>query len=293
MFTQCRGCGEIFKVAVDDLVTASSMVRCSSCGAVFNALDTLSEYKPQMSADLILHEHDNPPPLLTHEFKQSVIQENIKKPIEHNQSSVHEEIDFDISTEEFDEIQHEEEEKEEELVFAAEPDFVADSNTSINRKSSLLWFFSLSILLLAVLWQVIKALENGSVKLSEGSFKQQICAQIDCFSVSRKSNLNSIALVSRSIRQHPGRDNALIITTGIINSDEKVQSFPALQIKMSNLNGEIVAMRRFLPHEYLDSESIKMGMVPNTLIPITLELQSPGKSAVTFEVGFSPTFGEL
>ena len=46
MFTQCRGCGEIFRVAVDDLVTASAMVRCSSCGAVFNSLDTLSEYKP-------------------------------------------------------------------------------------------------------------------------------------------------------------------------------------------------------------------------------------------------------
>ena len=82
MFTQCRGCGEIFKVAVDDLATASAMVRCSSCGTVFNALDTLSDYKPQESADLILHEHDNPPPLLTHEFKQSIIQENIKKPVE-------------------------------------------------------------------------------------------------------------------------------------------------------------------------------------------------------------------
>ena len=287
MFTQCRGCGEIFKVAVDDLATASAMVRCSSCGTVFNALDTLSDYKPQESADLILHEHDNPPPLLTHEFKQSIIQENIKKPVEGSSHHKVEDIDFDISTHEF------KEEQDEEIAYSVKPDFVGDSHSSTRRKSSLLWFFSFLILLSGLLWQMANALKNGNIELPDGTVKQTICAQIDCYSATKESNFNSIALVSRSIRQHPGRDNALIITTGIINSDEKIQSFPALQIKMSNLNGEIVAMRRFLPHEYLDSESIKMGLVPNTLIPITLELQSPGKSAVTFEVGFSPTFGEI
>lgn len=280
MFTQCRGCGEIFKVAVDDLITASAMVRCSSCGAVFNALDTLSDYKPQMSADLILHENDNPPPLLTHEFKQSIIQENLKETnLEEEQVP---EIESHFVAEELDEN----------TVFAVKPDFVADEDSKANKKPAFLWSVFTLILIAGFLWQANMALKNGSLQLPEGMLKQKICERVDCFTGVEESNLNSIALVSRSIRQHPGRDNALIITTGIINSDEKEQKFPALQIKMSNLNGEIVAMRRFLPREYMDVETVTKGMAPNTLIPVTLELQSPGKSAVTFEVGFSPTFGE-
>lgn len=271
MFTQCRGCGEIFQVIVDDLVTASAMVRCSSCGTVFNALDTLSDYKPQQSTDLILHENDNPPPLLTHEFKESIVKQS---PIDSDSPKLnqYEKIDDDV-------------------VFSIKPDFVANEVKS-TKKPSLLWFLFSITLVALLLWQTTIALKNGSLKLPDGAFRDKICNLIECYAQIKQSDLNKIALVSRSIRQHPGRDNALIIKTGIINSDEKIQVFPALQVKMSNLNGDIVAMRRFLPREYLDFETIQAGMLPNTLVPITLELQSPGKNAVTFEVGFSPTYGK-
>jgi len=270
MFTQCRGCGEIFQVIVDDLVAASAMVRCSSCGAVFSSLDTLSDYKPQESIDLILHENDNPPPLLTHEFKQSIVEQ-----------SSHKVADIGSQFEKLDDG----------VVFNVKPDFVADEINS-SKKPSLLWVFFTLLLIALLLWQANLAIINGSLILPDGKFNQLICEKINCYSKTEQSNLDKIALVSRSIRQHPGRDNALIISTSIINSDNKIQLFPALQVKLSNLNGEIVAMRRFLPREYIDAETIKTGMLPNTLIPITLELQSPGNSAVTFEVSFSSTYGE-
>lgn len=275
MFTQCRGCGEIFQVIVDDLVTASAMVRCSSCGTVFNALDTLSDYKPQQNTDLILHENDNPPPLLTHEFKESIIKQSVAKPKTQgktNEVKPIEKVDDDV-------------------IFNVKPDFV-DNDIIPTKKPSLAWFV-LSLLLISLLfWQTSTALKNGSIQLPASALKEKVCSIINCFSKTQQSNLNKIALVSRSIRQHAGRDNALSIKIGIINSDENTQSFPALEIKMSNLNGDIVAMRRFLPSEYLEIETQQAGMLPNTLIPITLELQSPGKNAVTFEVGFSPTYGE-
>ena len=273
MFTQCRGCGEIFTIIVDELVTANAMVRCSSCGTVFNALDTLAEYKSQHNSDLILHENDNSPPLLTHEYKQSIVTESVHKT---NPGSANDNISEEVDNG---------------SVFNVRPDFVVENEPVKSKKSTLLWVLCTLILTVGLLWQTSMAIKNGSLQLPEGKLKQTICAQIECYTHIKQSNLNKIALVSRSIRQHPGRDNALIITTGIINSDEKVQVFPALQVKMSNLNGEVVAMRRFLPREYTDDATIKVGMLPNTLIPVTLELQSPGKNAVTFEVGFSPTYG--
>ncbi len=267
MFTQCRGCGEIFPVSVDDLITASAMVRCSSCGAVFNSLDTLSEYKPNENADLILHDIDNPPPLLNHEFKESVVERIPNK------------------------IRRQTEELDDGAIFNVKPDFVADTVTKRSPVLSLFWYGATLGLLVVLLWQVTASLKDGSLQLPQNKLTENICDYVECFKGAKESNLNQIALVSRSIRQHPGRDNALIITAGIINSDKQTQLFPALQVKMSNLNGEIVAMRRFLPFEYIDSETISTGMLSNTLIPISIELQSPGKNAVTFEVGFSPTFG--
>ncbi len=270
MFTQCRGCGEIFQLIVDDLVTASAMVRCSSCGTVFNALDTLSDYKPQQSTDLILHENDNPPPLLTHEFKESIV-----KPAPTNSDAS---------------LQEKYEKIDDGVIYNVKPDFVADEIVK-TKKSSLLWVLFSFLLIALFLWQASIAINNGTLKLTDGAFKERICSAIDCYTETKQSNLNQIALVSRSIRLHPGRDNALKITIGMMNSGDEVQIFPALEVKMSNLNGEIVAMRRFLPSEYLNQESIDAGMLPNTLVPIQLDLQSPGKSAVTFEVGFSPTYG--
>jgi predicted Zn finger-like uncharacterized protein len=276
MFTQCRGCGEIFRVVVDDLVTASAMVRCSSCGAVFNSLDTLSEYKPNENSDLILHENDNPPPLLTHEFKQSVIEPQIQKPSSDENDSITVQEDLD-----------------EGVTFNVKPDFVAENDEKKSSKSILMWLLFTLVLIIVLLWQAADAVKKGSLKLPEGEIKQFICEKIECYSsVKTHSNLDKIALVSRSIREHPGRDNALIITTGIINSDSKAQPFPALEVKMSNLNGEVVAMRRFLPSEYLSDDIIQQGMQPNVLIPITLELKSPGKNAVAFEVGFSQAQGD-
>ena len=274
LFTQCRGCGEVFGVVVDDLVTAGAMVRCSSCGTVFNSLDTLSNYKPQEGADLILHDTDNPPPLLTHEYKKSIVKRNRQE------------------TKESMAINDLAEQADEESIFNVKPDFVTDTEAAKTKKPTLLWAMMTLILCIVLLWQSSVAIEKGSLVLPDGWLQQNICRYVDCYISAKKTNLNKIALVSRSIRQHPGRDNALIITTGIINSDEKIQGFPALQVKMSNLNGEIVAMRRFLPEEYIDEETVEVGMLPNTLIPITLELQSPGNNAVTFEVGFSSTFGK-
>ncbi|MCF6287733.1 MAG: zinc-ribbon and DUF3426 domain-containing protein [Proteobacteria bacterium] len=270
MYTQCRGCGEVFAVTVDDIITAHAMVRCSSCGSVFNSLHTLSEYKPHADANLILHEHDNPPPLLTHEFKQSIVTEKIVSNTVEGKNS---------------------DGLEKEVLYSVQPDFVADQDVIKSNNAAWLWIVLTVALLALLVWQTSLALTSGGLQLSDGKLKDTVCAQINCFTGYQTSNLNKIALVSRSIRQHPGRDNALIITTGIINSDENVQAFPALQVKMSNLDGKIVAMRRFLPKEYIDVATIKAGMLPNTLIPITLELQSPGSNAVTFEIGFSNTFG--
>ena len=50
MYTQCPECATSFRVTADVLKQAAGKVRCGGCGAAFNALDYLSEGKPEPAA---------------------------------------------------------------------------------------------------------------------------------------------------------------------------------------------------------------------------------------------------
>ncbi len=50
MYTQCPNCGAAFRVTADVLRVAGGKVRCGSCGVAFNALNHLSEHRPEPAA---------------------------------------------------------------------------------------------------------------------------------------------------------------------------------------------------------------------------------------------------
>ena len=52
MYTQCPECGVAFRVTAEVLKQAAGKVRCGGCGIAFNALEHLSEQKPQAFADV-------------------------------------------------------------------------------------------------------------------------------------------------------------------------------------------------------------------------------------------------
>ena len=47
MYTQCPECDVAFRVTAEVLRQAAGKVRCGGCGIAFNALEHLSEEKPQ------------------------------------------------------------------------------------------------------------------------------------------------------------------------------------------------------------------------------------------------------
>lgn len=266
MYTQCRGCGEVFVIEVDHLTHARGHVRCNLCGTVFDGLETLSAEKPHEDEDLLLHEFDNAPPLLTQAYHSIMVAESV------------------------------EEELEEQVV----PEFVSDTGTSDDvpfvaekvkkeqqpKTSNWIWGGMAVVMLAGLIWQAQAAIGSGQLKLPDNQFKQTVCELITCQHETQKVDLEAISLVSRNIRPHPGRDNALIISASMINSNKDNLEFPALEIKLSDLNGQIVAMRRFVASEYVPNDVLRAGFVNNTLIPINLEIVSPGDNAVAFEIGF-------
>ena len=59
LYTQCRGCGEVFIIDAEHLTLAKGQVRCHVCGTVFDALQTLTAEQPLDGEDLLLHDDDH------------------------------------------------------------------------------------------------------------------------------------------------------------------------------------------------------------------------------------------
>jgi hypothetical protein len=253
----------VFVINVDHLTHARGHVRCNLCGTVFDGLETLSAEKPHEDEDLLLHDFDNAPPLLTQAYHSMMVADTVEEELE-------EPLIPEFATA-----------VEEDTPFSAEK-----KDTPPAESSRWLWR-GLSLAMVAVfLWQAQLAVASGQIKLPDNDYTDQLCEWISCHQNTEGVDLTAISLVSRNIRPHPGRDNSLIISASIINSNKDNLMFPALEIKLSDLNGQIVAMRRFLAEEYVPGDVLRAGFVSNTLIPINLEILSPGDDAVAFEIGF-------
>lgn len=301
MYTQCRGCGEVFVVDVDHLVHARGHVRCNLCGTVFDGMETLSADKPHEDEDLLLHDFDNAPPLLTQTFQTMHIADAVEEDFDGEfKEDVAAELDdiiaeavADSSSVGVNESSKTNERESEPPEFAVDmessPDdiFMAEKRPVKNTQpSNWLWSGLFSLMLLGLLWQAQAAIASGQIKLPEHILSERWCQWFSCAKITEAVDLNAISLLSRKIRPHPGRDEALIISASMINANENKDIFPALEIILSDLDGQVVAMRRFVASEYVPEEILKAGFVANTIIPINLEIVSPGENAVAFEIGF-------
>ncbi len=305
MYTQCRGCGEVFVVDVDHLVHARGHVRCNLCGTVFDGMETLSAHKPHEDEDLLLHDFDNAPPLLTQAFHSMQVADAVEEELESDYADdIAAELDNIIAEAVADSTAENSESSGHDLSHNTTedidlPDFVVAEESVVDvpfvadkraqqkpQTSNWLWSGLAAAMLLTLLWQAQTAIASGQVKLPEHPISERWCEWFSCAKATAEVDLNAISLVSRNIRPHPGRDESLIISASMINANEGSQKFPALEIKLSDLNGQIVAMRRFIAEEYVPVDVLRAGFVANTLIPINLEIVSPGENAVAFEIGF-------
>ena len=309
MFTQCRGCGEKFILEVTQLVHSRGQVRCNMCGTVFDALETLSAETPLEDEDLLLHDFDNAPPLLTHVYDidiepddevlqvlNDLLPENLppqeqeeNTPIE-NVDSEHVEAAWEDAKLHAENMLLDDESDVNEGLDESGESAPMFTETKVKKEKeaagSGFWALLSAAMLVLVCWQTVAVLQNGQLILPEKPWAKRVCALVSCAQAKVDVDLGAISLVSRNIRPHPGRDQALMISASMINANEQRLQFPVLEIKLSDLNGQIVAMRRFKPQEYVSDEIIASGFVSNTLVPFSLEIESPGENAVAFEIGF-------
>jgi len=288
LYTQCRGCGEVFIIDAEHLTLARGQVRCHVCGTVFDALQTLTSEQPIDGDDLLLHDDGHAPPLLTRSFQSDSDDTDLEEQADDamDDDSLGLLDDYDNLSED-----GELDDDTPDFLDAEEDPLKADlpyQDSVNNHQSGGKWWIAMSVVMVVVLfWQAQQALADGRLRLPDSQWADRICDRLTCAEQNRPLDLSNVSLVSRNIRSHPGRDNALIISASMIKTHSEDVRFPALSIRLSDLDGQVVAMRRFQADEYLTADILKAGFINNTLVPITLEIQNPGEHAVAFEIGFS------
>lgn len=115
---------------------------------------------------------------------------------------------------------------------------------------------------------------------------QQICPLVGC-EVPTRVDIARIKSSNLVVRSHPDFKGALIVDAIIYNRAPFAQPFPLLELRFADLNGQLIASRRFKPSEYLSGELAGRGEMPSqTPIHIALDILDPGPKAVNYSLSF-------
>lgn len=265
MYSQCPECLTIYKVGAAMLAQSHGSVRCGHCNAVFDALRTLTEQLPDESVrHLLAHPGDEAPPQLA-------------VPALRPKAGQQHTLLFDPD------------ERPARAPAARRPHTPAFARARRTQPLARNWPWALGALgLLLSLFAQIGYAERA-VLLDDAHVRPMldgICATLGC-RLPLRHDPAKLELLSRDIRPHPSVPNALIVSATLRNDAAFAQAFPDVEITLSDLDENRIAMRRFRPREYItDSRSLAAGLAPGATAALVFEVADPGKNAVAFEFKF-------
>ena len=265
MYAQCPECLTIYKIGAAVLGQSHGSVRCGHCNAVFDALRTLTEQLPDESVrHLLAHPGDDAPPQLA-------------VPALRPKTGEQQALLFDPD--------------ERPTRAPAQRRAHAPAFARVHRGRTVArnWPWALGTLGLALSLLAQIAYAERAILLDDAHVRpllDRTCAVFGCHLPLRHDAVK-LELLSRDIRPHPSVPNALIVSATLRNDADFAQAFPEVEITLSDLDENRIAMRRFRPQEYIaDSRSLAAGLAPGATAALVFEVADPGKNAVAFEFKF-------
>ena len=115
---------------------------------------------------------------------------------------------------------------------------------------------------------------------------QQLCPSLGC-TVPSRVDIAHIKSSNLVVRSNPEFAGALVVDAIIYNRATFSQPFPLLELRFADMNGSLIASRRFKPGEYLSGELAGVSEMPSqTPIHISLDILDPGNKAVNYSLSF-------
>ena len=242
--TQCPECGTRFKVSQAQLDMHQGMVRCGRCQAIFNAIKQLhdNELSPQLTLALDLEE-----------MQQVPVQSPVEPiPVTHDK--------YDFSH----------------LVTASKEEALEISASVIKKNVHWSWVVVTLLLVIVLLAQatyffrVEFAAHLPGIKLALTSY----CKLLNC-DIPLPKKIDQLSIESSDLESDPKQASVIALNAILRNRAAYAQTYPNLELTLTNSMDEALARRIFRPAEYLrPSEDEKQGLLPNHEIGIKLHLDT-------------------
>lgn len=264
MHTQCPHCKTLFKISEEQLAAVNGKVRCGFCYRIFLAEESLFDDLPNMDFDNV----SSSPSEVIHQVTEipKVFEVNVNAP------AVIETMHL---------TQHE---LQEEARKNLEKQSVkGKSNTFI----AFAWTFGVFVFtVMSILQYSYFMRDNLAQYASLRPALEQLCRLANC-TLPLQHSPTQIKLITREISTHPDIENALRVQATFINKAPFQQTYPTIQLKLSNLVGKTVAIKHFKPQDYLpQNTAIGVGVAPQQQTEIQLEIRDLDNKATGFELVF-------
>ena len=247
MYTQCAYCLSVYEPSPYVLARGRGKLQCGGCGRDFDALERLSD-QPIFASATPITAATTPP--------------RVEREIAPEQGRLFEAPRAEVPT------------------FAA-----AAAPLAVVRQSGAWWLGSVA--LAGLLGAQIVLAQRAELARDPGwrPWLLRACATLRC-ELPAWRDPAKLHLLARDVRPHPSVPGALVISASFRNDAPWPQAWPALQISLSDLDGNAIAQRRFLVDEYLGAAPREDTLTPGQSASATLEVQDPGKQAVAFAFDF-------
>ncbi len=118
------------------------------------------------------------------------------------------------------------------------------------------------------------------------SMTRSVCKTLGC-SIALKRDPTKIEIASRNVYAHPNKPGALIVTATMRNNANYKQPLPLVEVSFLDANSDVITLRRFRPEEYTPKNRINKELFEEgETITFKIQIQDPGKEAVTFQFNF-------
>jgi predicted Zn finger-like uncharacterized protein len=250
MFTQCPHCLSVHALTAADLALGRGRLHCGVCETEFDALERLADTAAQAASGLRRAEATPPRVVPAAELAARPADPARPKP----------------ST-------------------LSEPAFARGVRARTPVRSGPWWLASAALGLLLSTQIVLAQRAELSQDPSLRPWLQRLCAALGC-ELPAYSAPTQIRLLTRDVGPHPSVPDALLVTASFRNESPWPQAWPVLELSMSDLEGRLVALRRFAASDYLGQPPEQPVLLPGQPVMVELELRDPGNQAIAFEFGF-------
>lgn len=278
MYTRCPHCHTYFKIQSEQIRQAQGKVRCGRCYKVFNAIGNLLEQLPEpvkrprrgkRAYREVPAEPASPGKTQTRPGETAIVGDTPPAP----------------TAERIEGIAAGPSDARELVLHPALEMEVSEPRPVLRQLG---WAVGVAALVLVFALQYVH-FNRGELTRSDTlrPLAKLVCAITGC-RLPLQTDIDSLELSHRDITSHPKTEGALLISAVIANNADFDQPFPAMEVRLSDTGGRLVASRLFYPQEYLDPDiNLRHGLGSDRPVQIALEIADPGKNAVNFQFRFS------